>query len=143
MREKEGLHLQADLTKRLGNIERRVKTISTLAPETVKKYQQTLHERIKGAGIDLPLDDERVLKEVVFFADRCDISEELTRLESHIKQFREHLDDTRPTGRTLDFLSQEMGREINTVGSKANDVRVSREVVNLKSELEIYFHHLP
>jgi uncharacterized protein (TIGR00255 family) len=136
MREREGRHLKADLAKRLTALEKRLKAIETLAPETVKRYQQTLHERVKGAGVDVPLDDERVLKEVIFFADRCDITEELTRLASHLRQFREHLDDAEPVGRTLDFLTQEMAREINTIGSKANDARISREVVNLKSELE-------
>jgi uncharacterized protein (TIGR00255 family) len=136
MREKEGRHLRADLAKRLANIEQRVKTIAALTPETQKRYQQALHERLKAAGLDLPLDDERLLKEVIFFAERCDISEELTRLESHLKQFRDHLDDSEPVGRTLDFLTQEMGREINTIGSKANDAAISREVVNVKAELE-------
>jgi uncharacterized protein (TIGR00255 family) len=136
MREKEGKHLHADLAKRLAQIEKGARTIATLSPETKRRYQQTLHERIKGAGLDLPLDDERILKEVIFFAERCDISEELTRLDSHLQQFREHLDDAEPVGRMLDFLTQEMGREINTIGSKANDAQVSREVVAMKSELE-------
>jgi uncharacterized protein (TIGR00255 family) len=136
MREKEGRHLRADLAKRLTDIEQRLQRVRERAPATRKKYQQTLHERIQSAGLELPLDDERILKEVVFFAERSDISEELTRLSSHLQQFREHLDDTQPVGRVLDFLTQEMGREINTIGSKANDAAISREVVNLKSELE-------
>ena len=77
-----------------------------------------------------------MLKEVVFFADRSDISEELTRLQSHFKQFEDCTAATEPVGRTLDFLAQEMNREINTVGSKANDALISREVVTLKAELE-------
>jgi uncharacterized protein (TIGR00255 family) len=82
------------------------------------------------------MDEERVLKEVVFFADRSDISEELTRLQSHFQQFDDCLKSTEPVGRTLDFLAQEMNREINTIGSKANDTAISREVVILKAELE-------
>ena len=81
-------------------------------------------------------DDERLLKEVVFFADRSDITEELTRLQSHFKQFEDCARSKEPVGRTLDFLAQEMNREINTIGSKANDALISGEVVTLKAELE-------
>ena len=82
------------------------------------------------------LDDERLLKEVVYFADRSDISEELTRLQSHFQQFEDCRKSKEPVGRMLDFLAQEMNREINTIGSKANDSLISREVVTLKAELE-------
>jgi uncharacterized protein (TIGR00255 family) len=96
-----------------------------------------LIERVKGAGLDgTAIDDERLLKEVVYFADRSDITEEITRLESHFQQFDDCLRSKEPVGRTLDFLAQEMNREINTIGSKANDSIVSREVVTLKAELE-------
>ncbi len=77
-----------------------------------------------------------MLKEIVLFADRSDISEELTRLQSHFKQFEDCRKSKEPVGRTLDFLAQEMNREINTIGSKANDAIISREVVTLKTELE-------
>jgi uncharacterized protein (TIGR00255 family) len=87
-------------------------------------------------GQEVPLDDERLTKEVVFFADRCDVSEELTRLESHFQQFRTGLKSTEPVGRTLDFLAQEMGREINTLGSKANHFGIQQKVVEMKNELE-------
>ncbi len=87
-------------------------------------------------GLEVSLDDERLLKEVVMFADRCDISEELIRLESHLVQFRDHLKSSVPIGRTLDFLAQEMNRELNTIGSKANAARISQLVVGLKAELE-------
>ena len=93
-------------------------------------------ERLKQAGLELKLDDERVLKEVALYADRIDITEELTRLESHFDQFAGYVQSTSPVGRTLDFLSQEMNREVNTIGSKANDPQVSRLVVLMKSELE-------
>jgi uncharacterized protein (TIGR00255 family) len=86
--------------------------------------------------VELPLDDERLLKEVVIFADRADITEELTRLSSHLDQFANCLASAEPVGRTLDFLSQEMGREINTIGSKANDIAITQTVVTLKAELE-------
>jgi len=90
-----------------------------------------------SSGLEAPsADDERLLKEVVYFADRSDITEELTRLQSHFQQFDDCLKSTEPVGRLLDFLAQEMNREVNTIGSKANDSRISREVVKLKAELE-------
>ncbi len=136
MRKKEGKFLTADLAQRLETIVGGVERIRTAAPEAVKRYRQQLHARVKEAGLDVPLDDERLLREVVIFADRCDITEELTRLESHLKQFREQLGSDEPVGRTLDFLSQEANREINTIGAKANAAEVSQEVVRLKAELE-------
>ena len=96
-----------------------------------------LLERIRAAGLEgIAADDERMLKEVVLFADRSDITEELTRLQSHFQQFADCLNAKEPVGRTLDFLSQEMNREINTLGAKANDGQISRDVVLLKTELE-------
>ena len=86
--------------------------------------------------LKVDFDEERVMKEVVIFSDRIDITEELTRLESHFDQFTDCAKSKVPVGRTLDFLSQEMNREINTIGSKANDAQISRWVVALKSELE-------
>ena len=83
-----------------------------------------------------PEEDERLQKEIIYFADRSDISEELTRLESHFQQFDECSKSEEPVGRTLDFLAQEMNREVNTIGSKANDSAIAREVVMLKTELE-------
>lgn len=136
MREREGKHLAADLAKRLGIIRDGVAKIRAEAPNVMKRYQQQLHARIKSAGVELPMDDERLLKEVVLFADRADISEELTRLASHLDQFTGCLAATEPVGRTLDFLSQEMNREINTIGSKANEITISQTVVTLKAELE-------
>lgn len=136
MREKEGKHLTTDLTKRLDLLAAGVAIIQKAGPETVKRYREQLHTRIKEAGLDVPLDDERIAKEVVFFADRCDITEELTRLESHFQQFRASLKSAEPLGRTLDFLAQEMNREINTIGSKANAAEVSQQVVKMKAELE-------
>jgi uncharacterized protein (TIGR00255 family) len=136
MREKEGKHLAADLTARLDLLADGVATVRTSAPDTVKRYREQLHARIKEAGLDIPLDDERLVKEVIFFADRCDITEELTRLESHFQQFRACLKSAEPVGRTLDFLAQEMNREINTIGSKANAAEISQQVVKMKAELE-------
>lgn len=137
MREKEGAHLAKDLGGRVKLMRKGVSKIKTLAPEMVKKYREALRDRIVNAGLPLPPDeDERLLKEVVYFADRSDISEELARLQSHFQQFDDLAKSGEPVGRTLDFLAQEMNREINTIGSKAQDSQIAREVVNLKAELE-------
>ena len=136
MREKEGKFLTNDLAQRLGLLESGLEQISGTAPDVVKRYREQLHARVKEAGLDVSVDDERLVKEVVFFADRCDISEEVTRLASHFKQFRDCLKANQPVGRTLDFLAQEMGREINTIGSKANAAEISQQVVKMKAELE-------
>ena len=114
-----------------------VQRIKKQSPRCTERYRRQLIERIRSAGLPSPAaDDERLLKEVVFFADRSDISEELTRLQSHFQQFGDCTKSNGPVGRTLDFLAQEMNREVNTIGSKANDALISREVVVLKAELE-------
>src|SRR6266496_2196678 len=137
MREREGMHLAKDLRKRMAVVAGSVLRVHQHAPEVIKRYQEQLRERIKSAGLEMPdLDDERLSKELVYFADRSDISEEVTRLESHFQQFDDCVKSQEPVGRTLDFLAQEMNREINTIGSKANDATISREVVVLKTELE-------
>jgi uncharacterized protein (TIGR00255 family) len=137
MRTREGAHLKKDLQQRIGTMQKAVKKISKQAPSTVKRHRELLNERLAAAGLELGNgDDERLLKEVAMFADRIDITEELTRLESHFGQFTDCAKAKGPVGRTLDFLSQEMNREINTIGSKANDAAISRLVVTLKSELE-------
>ena len=136
MREKEGKFLATDLTQRLRLLESGLEQISRAAPAVVTRFREQLRARVKEAGLDVPVDDERLAKEVVFFADRCDISEEVTRLVSHFKQFHDCLKANEPVGRTLDFLAQEMGREINTIGSKANAAEISQQVVRMKAELE-------
>jgi uncharacterized protein (TIGR00255 family) len=137
MREREGAHLSQDLTKRISLMRQAATRIQKHAPGVAKRYREQLLERIKSAGLEAPsLEDERLLKEVVYFADRSDVSEELTRLQSHFVQFADCLKTREPVGRTLDFLAQEMNREVNTIGSKANDSLISREVVTLKAELE-------
>jgi uncharacterized protein (TIGR00255 family) len=137
MRSREGANLKKDLGDRVATMRKAVARVRKEAPQVQKRYREQLIERIKGAGLeDLQLDEERLLKEVIFFADRSDISEELTRLQSHFQQFDDCLKSAEPVGRTLDFLAQEMNREINTIGSKANDSLISREVVVLKAELE-------
>ncbi|HEX9046055.1 MAG TPA: YicC/YloC family endoribonuclease [Verrucomicrobiae bacterium] len=137
MREREGAHLAKDLSTRIAVMQKSVALVRHQAPKTAENYRQQLLDRIRSAGIEsIPPDDERLLKEVVLFADRSDITEELTRLQSHFQQFADCAKSREPVGRTLDFLAQEMNREINTIGSKANDAVISREVVTLKAELE-------
>lgn len=137
MRSKEGAHLAKDLQGRVRNMRKGVLKIKAAAPEMVKRYRDQLRERIANAGLPLPPEeDERLLKEVVYFADRSDISEELARLQSHFNQFDDCAKSEEPVGRTLDFLAQEINREINTIGSKAQDTEIAREVVQLKAELE-------
>jgi uncharacterized protein (TIGR00255 family) len=137
MREREGAHLAEDLALRIGVMRQSAGKIQKQAPVTAENYRKHLLDRIKSAGIEnVAPDDERLLKEVVVFADRSDITEELTRLQSHFQQFDDCRKSKEPVGRTLDFLAQEMNREINTIGSKANDAVISREVVTLKAELE-------
>ncbi len=137
MREKEGANLARDLAARLELMRQAAATVRERAPAVAEHYRTQLLARIAAAGIPLgPEDHERLLKEVALFADRSDISEELTRLESHFGQFQQGLASTEPVGRTLDFLAQELNREINTIGSKANDAAIARAVVTLKAELE-------
>jgi uncharacterized protein (TIGR00255 family) len=137
MREREGAHLAQDLAHRMELMRKAATQIQKHAPGVAKRYRQQLLDRIASAGLETPGgEDERLLKEVVYFADRSDISEELTRLRSHFQQFHDCQRSKEPVGRMLDFLAQEMNREINTIGSKANDSLISREVVTLKAELE-------
>lgn len=137
MRSREGQNLAKDLLTRINIMRDCTERVQKQSPQSTERYRQHLIERIKNAGLEIPLhEDERLLKEVVFFADRSDISEEVTRLHSHFEQFDDCTKSAEPVGRMLDFLAQEMNREINTIGSKANDALISREVVTMKAELE-------
>jgi len=137
MRQREGAHLAKDLAARVAAMRKSSAEVRKQAPRVQERYREQLVQRVKDAGVPAPAaDDDRLLKEVVYFADRSDISEELTRLQSHFQQFDDCLASREPVGRVLDFLAQEMNREINTVGSKANDSLISRAVVTLKTELE-------
>jgi uncharacterized protein (TIGR00255 family) len=136
MREREGKHLAKDLIHRLKAIRKKLKEIRALHPDVVNKYRAALVDRIQKAGLPIASDDERLLKEISFFADRADVSEELTRLESHLAQFAHHLRRNEPVGRALEFMIQEIFRELNTLGAKANDAAISQRVVACKAELE-------
>jgi uncharacterized protein (TIGR00255 family) len=137
MRRQEGRHLAADLRRRIATLRRLAGDIRARAPGVAGRYREQLLVRIAAFGVEgVSRDDDRVLKEVAIFAERADISEELTRLRSHFQQFDTHVRGREPVGRLLDFLAQEMNREINTIGSKANDGEISRHVVAMKAELE-------
>ncbi|PDO11733.1 MAG: YicC family protein [Candidatus Reconcilbacillus cellulovorans] len=137
MREAEGAHLRADLAGRLASIRAWKESLSALAPEVVEQYRLRLRRRIDELldGVD-DVAEQRIAAEVAIFADRCDISEELTRLDSHFDQFARLLDESEPVGRKLDFLLQEAFREVNTIGAKASDARIASLVVEMKAELE-------
>ena len=137
MREREGAHLLKDIAGRIATMRKSAVRVLEQAPQVMARYRTQLLERVKNAGLDpASFDEERLHKEMVLFADRSDISEEITRLQSHFQQFDQCVKSVEPVGRTLDFLAQEMNREVNTIGSKANDALISREVVVLKTELE-------
>lgn len=136
MRAKEGQALQRDLAERIEQLETALGRIREASVGVVPDYRETLLKRLRQSGLEFSLEDDRVLKEIALFADRADISEELTRLGSHFHQFGEFLEAREPVGRKFEFLLQEIGREFNTIGSKANDSTISRLVIDAKNELE-------
>ena len=136
MRIREGKELQRDLQSRFVRLTRSIDEIRRRAPEVAEKYREGLMERLEKAGVAAKADDEKLLREMAFFADRSDFTEEVTRLKSHFKQASMMMKGNGTAGRSLDFLVQEMMREINTLGSKANDAEVSKQVVLFKTELE-------
>ncbi len=136
MRRREGIALGADLGGRLAQLETLVRKIAARAPVLTAHYRKMLQTRIEQLAGGWKVDDERLEKEVVLFADRADITEELTRLQSHLQQARGMLRQTEPAGRSLDFLAQEMFREVNTIAAKASDAQISSMVVAIKAELE-------
>lgn len=135
MRQTEGEALARDISENLTQIKQRVNGLRELTPKVVNQYQERLTKRMQDflAG---QIDEARILTEVAVFAEKADISEELTRLDSHIQQFQKIILLKEPVGRKLDFLVQEMNREVNTIGSKANDSTIASEVVEMKSLLE-------
>ncbi len=136
MRQVEGQGLLKDIKQNLTFIEESAKQVEELAPSVVSSYRDRLHKKIVEFTEGL-IDENRILNEVAIFSDKTDISEELTRIKSHLSQFYKALDgDEQVVGRKLDFLVQELNREINTIGSKANDVFIAEHVVNMKTKLE-------
>jgi uncharacterized protein (TIGR00255 family) len=136
MRAREGEALLVDFIQRCEILHRHVEGIAQRAPQVPVNYREQLMKRLRDAGLELDLNDERVLKEIALFADRCDVTEEITRLRSHFEQFSALLKSEGEIGRKAEFILQEIGREVNTIGSKANDVTIARLVIELKNELE-------
>jgi uncharacterized protein (TIGR00255 family) len=136
MRSHEGEAILRDLRQRLQDLADLVHQIEVLAPEVIQSYRERLLQRIhETVGVDI-VDEQRLLAEIVIYTDRTDIQEELVRLHSHIQQFETFLGATEPIGRKLDFLIQEMNREVNTIGSKANHAKIAACIVECKSKLE-------
>lgn len=137
MRESEGHHLKLDLEERLNKIESSVNRMMERAPIVAESYRSRLQERM-AAFLDgkAEIDEGRLMNEVAVFSDKANVEEELTRLTSHLSQFRNYLADGEAVGKKLNFLQQEMNREMNTIGAKGNDMVISAEVVEMKSELE-------
>ena len=137
MREKEGNELRESLLQKADNMQEIIKHISERSPEVVSEYKLKLENRIKDLLNQQTIDENRIAMEVAIFADRCSIDEELVRLGSHLSQLRDILSiQQQPVGRKLDFLVQEINREINTIGSKSNDIIITKNVLELKSETE-------
>jgi uncharacterized protein (TIGR00255 family) len=136
MRADEGRRIAEELRGRIGALGKWAAEIEVLHPGVAQKYREALIERLQRAKIEVAPDDDRLAKEIALFADRSDISEELARLRGHLEQFRKLAGEEGAVGRTLDFLTQEMARECNTLGVKCNDLAISRLVVACKAEVE-------
>lgn len=132
----EGQALQADIEKRLEHLLSLVQQVQQAAPGRVEKQAELLSKRLSDLNCPIDPQDERLLKELALFADRCDISEEITRLHCHLEKFLQYLAGTEAPGRALDFLCQEIHRELNTIGSKASDSAIAQTIVAGKTELE-------
>ena len=136
MRRREGRALERDLARRFRQLSAWERRLRSLTPAVTERYRQTLQARLEKAGFAAGSEDPMVMKELALFAERSDIAEEITRLDSHLKQAVTLLQRKEPVGRTLDFLVQEMFREVNTIASKANDVVIVKVVIDFKTELE-------
>ena len=136
MREQEGRVLQEDMKRHLDSIGERAKGIHCIVPATVVEYRRKLEERLAQILPQNGIDPQRVAQEVAILADRCDISEEITRLESHVAQYAELMDTGREVGKKLDFLLQEMQREVNTILSKSANLEITGHGISIKAEIE-------
>ena len=136
MRAAEGEETRMDIEDRLNATETILTQIEHRAPQVPVEWQERLAERLQRLQQNVEWDPQRIAQEIAVYADRCDISEEITRFKSHLVQFRGMFDEAEPVGRRMDFLVQELNREVNTMGSKSNDAELTKAVVMLKSELE-------
>jgi uncharacterized protein (TIGR00255 family) len=142
MRAEEGAAIESDLTDRLRHFETLTKEVEAREPLVVQGIRDRLQERIQDLLGEVELDETRLAQEVAFFAEKSDITEELVRLQSHLQQFEALLRSSGPRGRQMEFLLQEMHREINTIGSKANDLEIAQKVIQIKAELERFREQL-
>ena len=136
MREKEGAELFRDLSGNTDALEKLVDEVEARTPKIVSEYRARLEARMREILENVAIDEGRLLNEVAIFADKVNVNEELIRLRSHIKQMRAFLEAEEPIGRKMDFLVQEMNREINTIGSKSNDLAVAKLVIDIKAVIE-------
>ena len=136
MRIQEGEAIEKDVMVRIQDIEERLNEIEERAPHVVEEYIKRLRKKINHISTDMEIDENRLSQEVAIFSDRCDITEEVVRTRSHLGQFRHYVGMEEPIGRRLDFLLQEIHREVNTMSAKASDSSISAEVVEIKGELE-------
>lgn len=136
MREREGERIRTDLEQRVAYMKTLVDRINERSPETVREYRERLYEKLKEILDGKDIDETRILTEAAIFADKVAVNEELVRLASHFEEFYAITASDEPAGRRLDFLIQEINREINTTGSKANDIAIAKLVVELKAETE-------
>ncbi len=136
MRETEGNKISEDLLKRLNIINKKVEEIAKLSTGLIEEYVVKLEERIKEILKNQEIDKTRLAQEVVIYADKCSIEEEVTRLNSHISQFKNLVNSNEAIGKKLDFIIQEMNRETNTIGSKANNLEITNGVIDIKTEIE-------
>ena len=135
MRQEEGVAIYRDMEQRLDSIRGILKTINNRSPQVIIEYQKRLTERIKELTEGRLLDESRLAQEAAILAEKSDITEEIVRMHSHISQFVTLLQSVEAEGKKIDFLLQEMNREINTIGSKSNDAEIARQVIEAKSEL--------
>lgn len=136
MRETEGRKMREDVLERLDAVTRQVEYVEARSPETVQAYRERIEQKIRDLIGDAQVDEQRLLTETALFADKVAVAEETVRLRSHMEQMKQLLDSGEPVGRKLDFIVQEMNREANTIGSKAQDVEATRCVVEIKAEIE-------
>ncbi len=136
MREIEGEKIREDLQKRIYLVQEKIEEITSISTGLVEEYIVKLKKRINELLAPNTVDEARLAQEIVIYSDKCSIEEELTRLKSHISQFLNLLNSNEATGKKIDFLIQEMNRETNTIGSKANNLQITNYVVDIKTELE-------
>lgn len=136
MRVEEGRAIESDFRHRLELIRERVQEINARAPAVVEEYRARLREKIAAVAEGVEIDENRLAQEAAYLAGRCDVTEEVVRTLSHLDRFEEYLGEKEPVGRRLDFLLQEMNREVNTISSKASDISISRASVEIKGEIE-------